>query len=142
MQLFTKNQDLAATFLRIAVGAICMAHGVPKLLAVLAGDFGFVNSMSDMFGGAVFGWGVVLITILVEAFSGLLLVLGVRTRLNGLAVAALFFGIALIMHGADFPAMFGAGSGDQGKFEFPFLIAVGGLTLAFLGSGRHAVMRD
>ncbi len=142
MQFLKNNNDLAATFLRITVGAICMAHGVPKLLALVSGDLSFVNSMSAMFGGAFFGWSIVLITIIVEAFSGLLLVLGVRVRLNGLAVAALFFGIAVIMHGPDFPAMFGVGEGDQGKFEFPFLIGVGGLALAFLGSGRHAIMRD
>ncbi|MCR9142605.1 MAG: DoxX family membrane protein [bacterium] len=142
MQFFTNNNDLAATLLRVTVGLICMAHGVPKLLALVSGDMGFVNSMSAMFGGALIGWAIVLITIIVEALGGLLLVLGVRVRLSGLAVAALFFGIAVIMHGSDFPAMFGVGDGAQVKFEFPFLIAVGGLALAFLGSGRHALMRD
>lgn len=142
MQIFSNNSGFAATILRLTVGVICMAHGVPKLLALISGDLSFVNSMSAMFGGALFGWGIMLITIIGEAVCGLFLVIGVRVRLSGLFIAALFFGIAVIMHGTDFPAMFGVGSGDQVKFEFPFLIGVGGLALAFLGSGRYSVMQD
>lgn len=119
-----------------------MAHGVPKLLALVSGNLGFVDQMSAMFGSSLMGWAITLITVVGEAICGLFLVIGVRVRLSGLYIAALFIGIAVIMHGSDFPAMFGVGSGNQGKFEFPFLIGIGGLALAFLGSGRYSVMQD
>jgi len=142
MRIFESNVWLASTVLRIVVGAILLSHGLPKALSA-GGIEQFADAVGGIMGSDVLGWVFGLLTIFVEIVGGIMLIVGAKVRLVGLAAALLFAGITLIVQGPNFWLIFNANSGDaQTKFEFPALIAEAGLALAFLGPGRYSITRD
>ncbi|MCB1324606.1 MAG: DoxX family protein [Spirochaetales bacterium] len=136
MRFLNNYSPFAATILRVTVGLILLAHGLPKLLIVGA----FVDGTGAIVGQAL-KWPVGLGTIAVEVGAALFLVIGVKVRLAAFVSAVWFFGIAIVVHTLahnDFWMIFNRdGSDSQSHFEFPFLIAVVCLAVSFLGAGRY-----
>ncbi len=118
------NTDYAALVLRLALGAMFLAHGLTKLLVFTpAGTAQFFASVG--FPG-FFAYPIIAFEIL----GGILLILGVLTRWIGvLAVVQLF--MAATVHFGNGWAFGNSGGG----WEYPIFLSVTALALAFLGDG-------
>ncbi|WP_454835225.1 DoxX family protein [Pseudomonas lini] len=121
----------AALALRLALGAMFLAHGLTKLLVFTpAGTAGFFESVG--FPG-VFAYPVIAFEIL----GGLALLLGVYARwVAAVAVVQLF--LASTVH-------FGNGWGftnPNGGWEYPIFLTLTALALALLGDGKLELKRS
>jgi putative oxidoreductase len=118
----------AATILRIAVGAMFLAHGLLKLLVfTLPGTAGFFASVG--FPGAL----AYLVTF-AEIGGGLLLIAGLFVREVNLALLPVLLG-ALYVH-------WNAGwvfSNDNGGWEYPAFLLAASVASALLGPGKFAL---
>jgi putative oxidoreductase len=75
------STDYTVLLLRIGAGLIIFTHGLPKLMKVFAGDFGFADPI---------GLGPELSLILAafaEGICGLFIVLGLWTRLSAIVLS-------------------------------------------------------
>lgn len=130
VKIYSANSSLAFTLLRITIGLLLLAHGIPKL-ANLAGFYGWLGQMFPAGISQLFA----TIAILVEVGGGLALVVGYQPRLAALSSAALMFGIAFLVHHNNIIEIFNFDGGDgQAMFEYPFLIGMASLALSFLPS--------
>lgn len=120
---------LALLVLRIALGAVFIAHGAQKLFVY--GFAGTSGSFADM--------GVPLAPItgplvgLVEFIGGMLLVLGLGTRFVAAALALDMIVAVCLVH-----LPFGIFSADGG-YELPLALAAGATALILAGPGRISV---
>ncbi len=121
--LFWPNRyrHLAPLVLRLALGAVFIAHGLPKLMAPakIIGLLGKLGFPAPAFLALVLG--------VVEAFGGLMLLVGYGTRI----AAAL---LAVIMLVAILTAKRSAGF--VGGWEFDLVLLAAALSLVFSGPGR------
>lgn len=130
INIYSANTGLASLLLRLTLGFLLVAHGVPKIFG-LAGFFGWMGSMFPSGIAEI----LAIITILVEVGGGIFLLVGYQTRLAALASALLFLGISFMMHSKELGLIFNLNGGDnQTVFEFPFLIAMASLALSFIPS--------
>ncbi|HEX6050901.1 MAG TPA: DoxX family protein [Gemmatimonadaceae bacterium] len=114
--------------LRLALGVVFIVHGGQKLFQLgFAGTTAMMSQMSVPAAGIV---GPLL--AIVEPLAGVALVLGVLTRLAGLAIAIDMLGAILLVH---LPNGFFVPRG----IEFVMMNAAAGLALAFLGGGPYSV---
>lgn len=120
--------DLAATLARIALGALMLVHGVPKIRNP-SQAIGFVKG-TGFPGGAVFA---VLFTLL-EFFGGIALLLGFLTQVVGAL-------IALEMVATTIFAKTKLGKKFVGGYELDVAYLVLGLVVALLGAGPWSVDR-
>ena len=124
----TVTRDLALLVLRVALGAIFIAHGGQKLFWF--GIAGTTESFAQM--------GVVLPAVTapavsaMELFGGLALVAGLFTRLAAAGVAVVMLGAMLIVH---LPAGFFLPNG----LEFALMNFAAALALALMGGGTYSV---
>ena len=127
--------DLAEAALRIAAGLFLVPHGSQKLFGLFGGhgleatgqffetELGFANGhVAALTAGSV------------EVFAGLLLALGLGTRLAAAAILALL-AVAASVH---LPAGF---FWTEGGWEYPVLWATVALFFAARGGGRFALDR-
>ena len=123
------SPSLALLVLRIALGAVFIAHGAQKLFVY--GFAGTSGSFADM--------GVPMASIagplvgLVEFIGGMLLVVGLGTRLVAAALAVDMVVAAFLVH-----LPFGIFSADGG-YELPLTLAAGALAVILAGPGRISV---
>lgn len=120
--------DLALLVLRVALGAIFIAHGGQKLF------WSGIAGTTEMF----VGMGVFLpeltapaVTI-VEFFGGLALVAGLFTRLAAASIALVMLGAIVMVH---LPAGFFLPNG----IEFALMNFAAAVALALLGAGAYSV---
>ncbi len=120
--------DLALLVLRVALGAIFIAHGGQKLF------WSGIAGTTEMF----VGMGVFLpeltapaVTI-VEFFGGLALVAGLFTRLAAASIAVVMLGAIVMVH---LPAGFFLPNG----IEFALMNFAAAVALALLGAGAYSV---
>lgn len=116
-------------FLRVALGTVFMAHGWAKLDTPLGTPGGF-NIESWGWPYPVF-WAWVV--ALVESYGGLLILVGLFTRLAALLIATVM-AVAIIKVKAV--------QGFVGGFEFEFALLMIAFTLVLTGGGRLSVDRD
>lgn len=118
----------AATILRIAVGAMFLAHGLLKLLVfTLPGTAGFFASVG--FPGAL-----AYVVTFAEIGGGLLLIAGLFVREVNLALVPILLG-ALYVH-------WNAGwvfSNENGGWEYPAFLLATSIASALLGPGKFAL---
>jgi putative oxidoreductase len=136
------RSDLALLAARLVVGTVLLAHGLPKLRAG-------VGATAEGFAGM----GVPLpevsavVVMAIEFGGGLCLLLGLATRIAGVAVAAAMAGAFWFAHRGLEPLA------SEGGWELVALIGVLGLVLAatgagalsgdrFVAAGRPAVARE
>ena len=120
--------DAAAALLRVASGALFLAHGLLKVnVFTVAGTVGYFESLG------LPGF-LAYLTIFAEIVGGLALILGVATRLVALALIPVLLGAVWVHSGNGW--LF---SGEGGGWEFPLFWAVVQGVIALLGSGAYAV---
>ncbi|MFW6350933.1 MAG: DoxX family protein [Bacteroidota bacterium] len=123
------QKDLAALILRLGFGLfIVFGHGLGKLQMLLAGNIQF----PDLFGIP----SVVNLTLamLAEFVAGIMVVVGLRTRLATIPLMITMLVAALIFH-ADDPLF--SSEGPSKEFALLYFFAFAGIF--FLGSGRYSV---
>lgn len=123
-----RTAPYAALLLRIALGAMFLAHGLTKLLVFTpAGTAGFFQSVG-------FPGFLAYPVIAFEILAGILLVLGVYARWVG-AIAAVQLFVASTVH-------FGNGwsfTNTNGGWEYPVFLALSALAVALIGEGACAL---
>ena len=123
-----KTAPYAALALRVATGALFIAHGLTKVLVfTIPGTVGFFESLGLP---AIIAY----LTIFAELAGGTALILGVATRLVSLAVLPVLLGAVWVHSGSGW--LF---SNEGGGWEFPAFWAVAQASLALLGRGAYAL---
>jgi putative oxidoreductase len=123
----SRQLDIGLLLLRLALGSVFIVHGGQKLMMGFGATSGMLANMgvpaASLLGPLV---------AIVEPLAGIALVLGLLTRLAGLAIAADMLGAILFFH--RFHGFFV----PQG-IEFVMMLASAGVALALLGAGRFSV---
>ncbi|MFP1645109.1 DoxX family protein [Pontitalea aquivivens] len=125
------NADLAATILRVAMGALFLAHaGLKLFIFTPVGTAGYFASLG-------LPGPLAYLVIAAELFGGIALILGAYSRWVSLALVPILLGSIYVPHGA-------AGfffSNEGGGWEFPAFWAVTLVVQALLGDGAWALKR-
>jgi putative oxidoreductase len=122
MQGLEKLKPLALLLLRLAVGIIFIFHGYPKL-------FTHTRESMQMFEHMGFPGYFVYAAGALEFFGGILLLLGLFTRIAGLLLAGEMAIAVWRVHLPQGPVTM------VKNYEFPLLLAVAAFTLAAVGAG-------
>jgi putative oxidoreductase len=124
--LRSDRMDYAVAFFRIAISAMMLTHGVPKLLMLFSGS-------EIMFADPIgFGMGFSLaLVVSAEFLSSILLILGLFTRVAASILTINMFVAAVIFHANDPFA--------QKELAFMFLTAY--IFLVIVGSGKISMDR-
>ena len=122
-----QNLDVALLVLRLALAAVLLYHGLPKIMNFGATVSGFqtMNIPAPTLTAAF--------AVLSEVVGGILILLGVAVDLAGLLVIIDMLGAIVTVHwasGFDF---------TKGGWEHPFTVLVMALTLALAGPGDYSV---
>ena len=121
------NLDAALLVLRLALAAVLLYHGLPKVMNYGPTVAAF-QSMNIPAPSAT-----VPFAILAEVVGGILILLGVAVDIAGLLVIINMLGAIAFVHwanGFDFA---------KGGWEHPFTVLAMALTLALAGPGGYAV---
>lgn len=131
--LATKNQ-FALLPLRLTVGIVLMAHGAQKLFGWFGG--GGIEGTGEFFGKLGFSPGTLWAVLAGcgEFFGGLLLFLGLFTRLGALAIAGVMGTAVAVVHRNAF---FVSDSG----MEFALTLFMAALAFLFAGGGGLSIDR-
>jgi putative oxidoreductase len=118
-----------ALLLRIALGALFLAHGLLKLLVHKpAGTAAYFRSLGLP---GIIGY----LTMAAELGGGTLLILGIATSLVALALVPLILSTIYMVHGSK-GWLF---TNEGGGWEFPALWTVALVVQALLGSGAYSL---
>lgn len=124
----TNTAEYGALILRLALGAMYLAHGLLKVFVfTLPGTAGFFASQGFP------AWTAYLV-VAAEIFAGIALIVGFQVRLVALAGLPILFG-ALAVHlpnGWVFSA-------PNGGWEYPAFLIVASVVQALIGAGAYAV---
>jgi len=122
MEALEKLKPLALLLLRLGLGIIFVSHGYPKLFTHLHQTTeGFVKMGFPAYFAYIAG--------VFEFFGGILLIVGLFTRIAGLLLAA-EMAVALVkVHGIIANPM------NVHNYELPLALAVGSFALAGVGAG-------
>jgi putative oxidoreductase len=126
-----RRRDDGIALLRISLGLMFIAHGLVLKYFVfsLASTAGFFASLG------LPGW-LAYLVFFMETAGGVLLVLGLQTRLVALALVPILVG-ALWVHAGNGWVF----SAPNGGWEYPLYLTVLALAQALLGSGSYALDR-
>ena len=118
----------AALLLRVTSGSLFVAHAMLKVsVFTIPGTVGFFESLG------LPGF-LAYLTIFVEFFGGLALILGVAVRPVALALIPILLGATWVHWSSGWVF-----SNEGGGWEFPFFWAMVQATIALLGSGAYAL---
>jgi putative oxidoreductase len=121
--------DAAAFVLRIGLGIMYIAHSVAlKLLT-----FGLPGTAKFFVTVGLPGW-LAYVTFAAEAIGGVLLILGVQTRLVTLALMPALLGAIIWVHAANGWVFTSA----NGGWEYPAFLVVASVVQILLGDGAFA----
>jgi putative oxidoreductase len=127
-ETMNNNTAYAALLLRIALGAMFLAHGLLKLLVfTLPGTAGFFEQVGFP------AWTAYVITF-AEIGGGILLIAGVAVRAVSLALVPVLLG-ATFVH-AGYGWVF---TSPNGGWEYPAFLTVAAVVQALLGPGAFAL---
>jgi putative oxidoreductase len=132
MEILEKLKPLALLLLRVGLGIVFIFHGYPKL-------FTHTHEMMGAFGKMGFPQFFVYIAGVLEFFGGMVLILGLFTRVAALLLAGEMAVAVLKVHLPQ-----GAIT-DVKNYEFPMALCVACFALATIGAGLisldHAIFR-
>ncbi len=131
------TDSVAPLFLRLALGAMILPHGLQKTLGWFGG-YGFEGTMGYLTGTVGAPWIFALLAILAESVGGVMLLVGFGTRLAALGVGGVM-AVAMTMHWQHgfFMNWFGQQKGEGIEF---FILALGIVAaLLALGGGKASV---
>ncbi len=131
-----KMQNYSLIILRAALGIILFAHGAQKLLGWFGGS-GYNATLQFFQQQMGIPYALAVIVILVEFFGGLMVLLGLFTRV-GAALIAIDMAVALIT--VHLPQGFFIAGGKVG-IEFTFALVLMALYLTINGAGSLSVDR-
>jgi putative oxidoreductase len=124
----SRQLSLGLLALRLALGAVFIAHGGQKLFQMgFAGTAGMLTQM-NIPGAAIIGPALAII----EPLAGVGVTLGLLTRLAGLAIAIDMLGAILTFHARN-------GFFIPMGIEFVMMNCAAGLALALIGAGQFSV---
>jgi putative oxidoreductase len=124
---FGKLQPVTLLILRLALGIMFFTHGYPKLAGPSAGFVAFFTQ-HGLPGFLVYVAGVL------EVFGGMLLVLGLFTRVTAMLLAA-EMGVAI------WKVHLAKGYLAFHEYEFPLIVGAACLALASVGAGMISIDR-
>ena len=119
----TSTYHFGLLILRITFSAMMLTHGIPKLLSVLQGDFGFSDPI---------GIGSTLSKILVviaEVVCPLFIILGYKTRLATIPPMIAMLVVAFVVNSGN----------DFSSQEKALLFASAFLVMALTGAGKFSI---
>jgi putative oxidoreductase len=125
----TRTAPYAATVLRVALGALFLAHAGLKLFVFTPAG------TAQFFGSLGLPGPLAYLVILAEVVGGLALIAGIYSRIVALALTPVLLGAIFTVHGS-------AGfffTNPNGGWEFPALWIVGLLAVALIGDGAYAL---
>jgi putative oxidoreductase len=125
MRYLDRLQPLALLVMRLALGAVMLDHGYQKVFGGLHHHAQFVASLG------LPGW-MGYLSAFTEFFGGALLLIGLFTRIAGLAVC-IDLGVAI------WKVHWHNGLSGNGGFEFPLALAALSFALIFFGGGPIAI---
>lgn len=124
-----RTTPYAALLLRLALGVLFFAHfGLKFFVFTPAGTAKFFASLG------LPGW-LAYITMAVEFFGAIALVLGIYTRVVAVILIPVLLGAIFTVHG---PAGFFF-TNPNGGWEFPAFWIIGLIALALIGDGKYAL---
>jgi putative oxidoreductase len=124
----TPTSDYAALLLRVASGALFVAHGLMKVFVfTIPGTVGYFESLG------LPGF-LAYLTILAEVGGGLALILGLYVRPVSVALIGVLLGATWVHSGNGWTF-----SNEGGGWEFPLFWAVAQAAIAVLGAGAWAL---
>lgn len=121
--------DWGLLLLRLALGALFIYHGRPKLFGSQPGIHGFTGWLKSMNVPAAGFFGIVV--PLVEFFGGIALIVGFLTQ-----HAAFLLAINMIVAGYLKKTKMGKGFAGDGGWELDLALAAALITLLTIGPGR------
>jgi putative oxidoreductase len=95
--LFDTDAHLAPALARVALGATILPHGAQKLFGWFGG-YGFTGTMNWFTGTMHVPWVLGVAAILAETMGGLLLIIGLGSRLAAASIAAVFVTATALVH--------------------------------------------
>lgn len=124
------NNDYAALILRIALGAMFVAHGLMKLLVfTLPGTAAYFGQIGFP------GWTAYIVTF-AEIGGGLLLLAGFAVRAVSIALIPILLGATFVHLGNGWVF-----SNANGGWEYPAFLTLAAIVQALLGPGAYALQR-
>lgn len=123
MMLLKRNVELGLFIVRVLTGIIFLLHGFSKFQGGIGGTTGFFQSIG------LPGFLAPVVAI-IEILGGLLLILGLLTRIAGVALTVIMVGVLLTAKAGQ-PFMMGT--------EFDYLLLFTSLQLALAGSALLSV---
>lgn len=121
--------DLAALILRVSLGAMFLAHSLYLKIFVFT-----MPGTAQFFASIGLPGPLAYVVVTAEIVGGILLILGVRTRLVALALTPILLGAAWSHAGNGW--LF---SNQGGGWEYPVFLAVSLGAVALLGDGAWAL---
>ncbi len=126
-----RTAPYGALVLRVALGAMWIAHGLMKVFVFTPAGFGgFLGSLGYP---ALLAWPV----ILAEVVGGALIVAGLWGRAVSLALVPVMIA-AMLVHVPNGWSFSAAGGG----WEYPAFLIAASIAHALIGDGAHALARD
>ena len=121
----SNSGSLGLSLLRIHFGIIVLAHGWLKIsVFTIAGTVGYFANLGLPSIAAY-------LTIFAEVLGGMMLILGVQTRLVSLLMLPILIGATVVHMGNGW--LFSA---QGGGWEFPASLTIIALSLVFMGNGH------
>ena len=138
-KLTSTSNDVALTFLRLALGIMIFAHGAQKMFGWFGG-FGFHPTIT-FFSQLGLPAAVTVLVMVTETFGGLGLILGFLTRIPALGIAVEMAGAVVMVHLPNGFFMNWLGNQKGEGFEFHILAIAIALALLLRGAGAYSVDR-
>jgi putative oxidoreductase len=131
-RLISTHKTWATVPLRLALGTIFIAHGAQKVFGAFGGRGlnAWINMSAPL--GLWPSWFWMGAAAFSELLGGVLVLLGLFTRLGALAIAGVMF---IAIFGVHRQAFFA----NQNGIEFPLALLSIAITLVYLGGGRFSV---
>ena len=124
MRILDKLQPLGLLGMRIALGAVMIAHGYPKVTGI--------HGVERFFAGIGLPWWSAYLSAGAEFFGGMLIIIGLLTRPAALA-------LLIDMVVAIDKVHWKNGLIGEGNYQLPMTLAALSLALLFFGAGPIAV---
>jgi putative oxidoreductase len=122
VEILERLKPLALLLLRVGIGIVFIFHGYPKL-------FTHTHEMMPAFQRMGFPAYLIYIAGVIEFFGGIVLILGLFTRIGALLLAGEMAIAVLKVHLPQGPIT------EVKNYEFPMVLAVACFALATIGAG-------
>jgi putative oxidoreductase len=137
-KLFSTDDNVATTILRLVLGVVFFAHGAQKMLGWFGG-FGFSGTMGFFTNMMHIPAPLAFLAIAAEFFGGLGLILGFLTRISAFGIFTNMVVAVLTVHGANGLFMNWTGTQKGEGFEFHLLVLAITIFLMIKGAGAFSI---